>query len=109
MNANLTIVTAEVTNAIEVPTTAIVSAGRGSFVRTLDAKNTEALTPVQTGVSDATYTQIVSGLSVGERIVVPTTSASTTTATSATGARGFGGAGGFGGGGGFGGAVRIGG
>jgi hypothetical protein len=109
MNADLTIVTAEATNAIEVPTTAIVSAGSRSFVRTLDAKNTEALTPVQTGVSDATYTQIVGGLSVGQRIVVPTTSGSATTSASGTGARG----GGFGGGGfpggGLGGGVRIGG
>jgi hypothetical protein len=49
---------------------------------------------VQTGVSDSNYTQIVSGLSVGDRIIVPTVSGTTSTSSSSGGGGGLGGLGG---------------
>jgi hypothetical protein len=101
MTANLTIVTASVQNAIEVPTQAVTTTGAGSFVRTLDSKNQVQLVRVQTGISDTTDTQIISGLAVGDRVLVPRTSGLTNAATNGFGGgRGFGGGGGgFGGGG----------
>jgi len=102
MTANLTIVTASVQNAIEVPTTAVTTTASASFVRALNNTNQVTLVRVQTGISDTSNTQIVSGLAVGDRVLVPTASGLTNAAT--TGGRGFGG-GGFGGGGGGGGAA----
>jgi macrolide-specific efflux system membrane fusion protein len=101
MTASLTIVTGEVQNAVEVPNQAITTTGRGSFVQTLDAHNNVTLAAVQVGASDSTNTQIVSGLNVGDRIVVPTASSTTGATGGGAGRLGGGGfaGGGFGGGG----------
>ncbi|MGH2411032.1 MAG: efflux RND transporter periplasmic adaptor subunit, partial [Chloroflexota bacterium] len=96
MTATLTIVTAEVQNAIRVPNQAVTTTPIGSYVQTLDAHNTLQRVQVQIGLSDTSYTQVVSGLAVGDRIIVPKTSG-----VAAAAGGGFGGGrGGFGGGGG---------
>jgi multidrug efflux pump subunit AcrA (membrane-fusion protein) len=104
MTATLTIVTADVQNAVRVPNQALTTTAVGSFVETLDAHNNLTRVAVQTGISDTSNTQILSGLAVGDRIIVPRTAGAG--AGAATGAGGGGGGrGGFGGGGFGGGAV----
>ncbi len=101
MTANLTIVTARAQGVTVVPATAVQTTARGSYVLALDNHNHLVRMPVQTGISDLNNTQIVSGLSVGQRVIVPRLSVS--------GAGGFGGLGGFGGGFGGGRGGRVGG
>ncbi len=105
MTANLTIVTARKQGVTVVPTQAVQTTTFGSFVTTINAHDQQTRTRVQTGLSDVSNTEIVSGLAPGQRIVVTTPSAA------ATGGAGTGrGLGGFGGGtGGFGGGRSRGG
>ena len=119
--ATATITLATVKNVVTVPNSALTTlvSGRG-FVQTIKSgKVTRVL--VQTGAVGPTSTQITSGLSVGQQVVIADLSQAlpTTTTTSRFGARtGTGGltssltgaGGGFGGGaGGFGGGFRPGG
>jgi multidrug efflux pump subunit AcrA (membrane-fusion protein) len=71
MTANLTIVTAQARNATIVPNTAIMTTAAGQFVDTLDRHNLIAQVRVRTGIGDASYTQILTGLSPGQRILLP--------------------------------------
>jgi multidrug efflux pump subunit AcrA (membrane-fusion protein) len=99
MTANLTIVTARAQNVTVVPTAAVQTTSFGSYVVTLNSHNQSVRTPVQTGLSDLTNTQILSGLTPGQRIILPKVSG-VASAGGATGGRGGfgGGLGGFGGG-----------
>ena len=96
--ATVQIVTSRATNALYVPSAAVQTAGGQSTVTVLRGSS-QVSVPVQLGVQGDQTTQIVRGLSQGERVVIPTT----------TGAGGFPGGsfpriggfgGGFGGGGG---------
>jgi macrolide-specific efflux system membrane fusion protein len=90
--------------ALYVPAAAITTASDGtSTVKVVDSKTgATSAVPVTTGVIGDAGTEIKSGLTAGETIVIGTVSASTSTSTTGTGA---GAGGGFGGaGGGFGGA-----
>jgi multidrug efflux pump subunit AcrA (membrane-fusion protein) len=98
MTANLTVITAQAQNVTVVPSEAVVTTSFGSFVTALDQHNNIVRVPVQVGMSDVTNTQIISGLTPGQRVIVPLTSGT-------AGGGGFGGGrgggrGGFGGGGG---------
>jgi macrolide-specific efflux system membrane fusion protein len=102
MTANVSVTVAEADNAVNVPTSAVSGTGANATVTVLQ-NGKQQVVPVVTGLVGDSSTQIVSGLSAGATIVLPTTVASTTGATGATtgGARvggGLGG-GGFGGGG----------
>ena len=95
------------TDALYVPAAAITTANDGtSTVKVVDSKTGKTtVVDVTTGVIGDGGTEIKTGLTVGETIVLGTVSASTTTGTG-TGTRG--GFGGFGGTGGFGGGNRTG-
>jgi multidrug efflux pump subunit AcrA (membrane-fusion protein) len=98
MTANLTIVTARAQNVTVVPTTAVQTTSFGSYVVALDNHNQIVRMPVQTGISDLNNTEILSGLTTGQRIVVPQVSGVASAGGATGGRRGFGGLGGFGGG-----------
>jgi len=118
---NADIITAIKQNVLMVPNGAIKTQGGASYVQTFaaplatplaGAQGSPSPTPpksqiVVTGISNATSTEIVSGLNVGDIIVTKTiastTAASTTTSTAPSILGGVGGAGRTGG------AVRIGG
>lgn len=105
-SASISIVTGEASNALYVPNSAITSVGGRSIVTVVGSDGKETITPVTTGIVGTTNTQITSGLTEGENVLLTlSTGAGTTTG------RGFGGlGGGFGGGfGGGGGAVVSGG
>ena len=70
MTAQVTIVLDEARDVVVVPSSALVSAPRGSFVRVYDAA-TEAIEmrPVEVGLNNNILAEIVSGLEEGEMIV----------------------------------------
>jgi macrolide-specific efflux system membrane fusion protein len=111
MTASVTVQVASHPNVLEVPTAAIQTQGGASFVN-VDQSGKPVLTPVTTGLQGDSTTEITSGLSAGQQLLVSTGTASTSTAattatrtgTGAAGGGAFpggggGGAGGFGGGG----------
>ena len=103
-SAAITIVTGQASNAIFVPSSAVTTAGGRSFVTVQSADGKQTITPVTTGLVGTTDTQITSGLTVGQRVVI-----TLNTSTTGTTGRGFGGlgGGGLGGGTGLGGAGAV--
>jgi multidrug efflux pump subunit AcrA (membrane-fusion protein) len=117
MSVNATIITQADQNVLVVPSAAVKTQGNISYVQELGqkysaAQETAGVTsatapknvPVVISLSDGSNTEIVSGLSAGDQVIIKTTvttgaSASTKTAATAATTR-TGGGGGFGGGGG---------
>ena len=104
--ANLVIDTGSVSNVVAVPTSAVETAGTRTYVLEFD-KGVLTRKVIKVGMVGDTYTQVVSGLSSGQSVVladyaeaVPSSNTDLTNALGGGG--GFGGAGAFfGGGGGF--------
>jgi multidrug efflux pump subunit AcrA (membrane-fusion protein) len=67
--ANLTVTVLDVKNVLTVPTSAVQTFGRSSFVNVLE-KGKEVKRPVVTGAVGGALTQIKSGLTAGEKVVV---------------------------------------
>lgn len=125
MSVNADIQTAVALNTLSVPSAAVKTSNGASYVQvftpSLSTSTAAGITASQgilaptppknvtvtTGISDTTNTQILSGLTAGEQIVVRTVtgSASTVSAAAAATTRTTGAGGGFGGGGGS--AVRL--
>lgn len=107
MSATAQVVVSQAEGAISVPSTAISRTGGQSTV-TIVKNGKDVVTPVVTGVVGDSSTQILTGVQVGQQLVITTRTnlGSTSTGTAATGlGTGAAGAlGGAGGGGGFGGA-----
>ena len=102
MTANANVVVSQAADVLMVPNSAITRLGGQAYVTVLasDGK-TQTRVPVQTGTVGDSTTEITSGLSEGQRVVLPQLRLSNTSQT--------GGGRGLGGGGGGGGAVRVGG
>ena len=106
MSASVSVTVSQAVGVLTVPTSAVSNTGGSSSVRVMDNGVVETV-PVTVGASDAEVTQILSGLSTGEQVVIAEVSSTipSSTSTGTTGRSGFaglGGAGGFtGGGGGF--------
>ncbi len=103
--ANLVIDTGSVSNVVAVPTSAVETAGTRTYVLEFD-KGVLTRKVIKVGMVGDTYTQVVSGLSSGQSVVladyaeaVPSSNTDLTNALGGGG--GFGGAGSFFGGGGF--------
>jgi macrolide-specific efflux system membrane fusion protein len=106
--ADVTITTASSkADALYVPAAAITTANGTSTVKVIKNGKTTAVT-VKTGIVGDDGTEITSGLTAGETIVIGTVSATQTT-TGTTGTTGTNGRTGFGGGAGFGGGTGTGG
>jgi hypothetical protein len=97
--ANVTIATGQVTNVVAVPTSAVITAGTSSYVLTLSG-GTLGRTVIKVGMVGSTYTQVLSGLKVGDAVVLADLAEAVPSSNTAT-LGGFGGGGGFGGAGGF--------
>ncbi|GAA2896187.1 RND transporter [Actinoplanes cyaneus] len=99
---SVAVVTGSVDNAVKVNSAAVTVSARRSTVTVLTAAGTQEVRQVEIGLQGDDADQITSGLTAGEKVVVPTGS---TTGTTGTGSRtgtggGFGtGGGGFSGGG----------
>ena len=104
-SANVSIIVKELQDVVVVPTGAISYTG-GTTAVTLDNAGKKVTQPVTIGIASGTDTQLVSGVSAGQKIYVTSVSFHGSLGTSRLGAR-TGGFGGFGGGttGGFGGGT----
>ncbi len=102
MSASAQVVTAQVEDAVNVPSSAVSGTGASAAVTVLRSGK-QVRQPVAGGLVGDSTTQIVSGLKAGTQVVLPQIATSLTTATGATGFGGAraGGAGGFRGGGGI--------
>jgi RND family efflux transporter MFP subunit len=76
----VSIVVNESSNVLLVPNGAIISQGGRTYVQVLSSDGTIEERAITTGISDWQYTEVTSGLSEGEQVVVPqgTTTTSTT-------------------------------
>ncbi|GLY06758.1 efflux RND transporter periplasmic adaptor subunit [Actinoplanes sp. NBRC 101535] len=93
---SVAVVTGTVTDAVAVNAAAVTTTGNRHSVTVLDAAGGQQTRAVQVGLQGDDAYQIISGLTAGEKVVIPT---GTTTTTSGGGAGGFGGGGLSGGGG----------
>ena len=111
MTANVTLVIGEADNVLHVPSAAVRGSGTNAVVTVVGASGQQTATPVVVGLKGDNSTQIISGLSEGQNVLIASVSASSGSGTGA--GAGAGRAGGFGGLGGAGltggGAVRVGG
>jgi macrolide-specific efflux system membrane fusion protein len=99
MSASISVIISRVVGVLTVPTSAVHTNGTTSTVQVL--KNGVASSVVvTTGAADSLRTEIQSGLSQGDTVVIATVTSAipTTPATTGGGGRGFGGGGGGGGG-----------
>ena len=102
--ANIVIATGAVTNVVAVPTSAVQTRGSRSFVEVLSG-GTPTAKLIKVGMVGDTYTQVLSGLTPGQSVVLADYSLSVPSSNTST-FSGFGG-GGFGGGGFGGGGFRV--
>ncbi|HBJ73776.1 MAG TPA: hypothetical protein DDY88_08775 [Actinobacteria bacterium] len=77
MTANVSVVTSEASDVLVVPSTAITTLG-GSSTVTVKKGDQESIVQVVTGVKGDSTTEITSGLSAGDVIVLPTATTSST-------------------------------
>jgi macrolide-specific efflux system membrane fusion protein len=107
MAATADIITATATDALYVPSTALITQSGTNYAKTL-VNGSEVDVPVEVGISSDTDTVITSGLTAGETVITGTVTAATS-ATGSTGTSVFSSSlrGGIGGGGGA--AIRTGG
>jgi hypothetical protein len=99
-SVNVSIIYKQLSNVLVVPTLAVTRTNGNAYV-TVDKSGVKSQQPITVGLSSGGSTQVVSGLSAGDTVVVPVP------ATRSGGTGGFGG--GFGGGtGGFGGGTGSG-
>jgi macrolide-specific efflux system membrane fusion protein len=98
MTASVTVQVASHPNVLAVPTAAIQTQAGGSFVN-VDVNGQPVLTAVTTGLQGDSTTEITTGLTEGQQLLVSTGTASTTAATGTRTGAGGGGGGGFTGGG----------
>jgi HlyD family secretion protein len=90
MTANLVIVTAQKDNVLLVPNTALLPQGDGQVVVRIGGAGPaggQVQTPVETGLTDGTYTEIMSGLNEGD-VIQSLATATTTTSSGAPGGPG---------------------
>ena len=98
LTSNATVVTARAANVLVVPNRAITRLGNLTTVTVLEAGK-KVVMAVTLGIAGSSTTEVVSGLTAGMQVVLPTAKTGTTTTGTGTGTgRGFGGGGGGGGG-----------
>ena len=96
-SVSVSVITGEVNNALYVPATAVTTTGSTSTVVVVGADNKRQTVPVTLGVQGSADDQILTGLSLGQKVLTSTAAPS----TGGAGAGPGGGPGGGAGGGGF--------
>lgn len=71
MTSNATVVVSSATNVLTVPNLAITRLGGQAYVN-LYANGQQVQTAIETGVVGDTYTEVTSGLTEGQQVVIPT-------------------------------------
>ncbi len=107
MTANVTVITGKADGVLNVPSAAVRSGGRTSYVLVEQADGSQKQVDVVVGLKGDTSTQIEGAVKAGDKVALPATTRSTSsTTTNPTTARIPGGGVFIGGGGGFGGGGR---
>ncbi len=81
MNANVTIIVQQHSNVLTVPARAIQRQGRDSVVQVQGDNGSTQTGTVTTGLTDGTNTEITSGLSEGQTVILPALTGTTQTGT----------------------------
>ncbi len=86
MTVSVSIITDSAENVLVVPTSAVKSSGRGKYVQVLQ-EGQPTVVSVEVGISSDSYTEIKSGLTEGQEVIVATTTSGkgTTTTTNLRG------------------------
>ncbi len=84
LNITVSIIIDEASNVLLVPNQAITYQGMRAYVQVLAGGVIEER-PIQTGINDWQYTEVISGLSEGEEVVVPEATATEATSEQGTG------------------------
>ncbi len=84
MTVSVSIITATARNVLAVPSAAVKSAGPGKYVQILQDGQPVNVT-VEVGMSSDVYTEITSGLTEGQEIIVATTTSGSTATTQSQG------------------------
>ena len=79
LTVTVSIITQQKSNALLVPNTAITTTGGRAYVQVLTTDGTAEPRPIQPGISNWQYTEVFSGLSEGELVIVPTATTATRT------------------------------
>ena len=77
LTVTVTILVDARTDVLLVPSNAIIRRGTEVYIQVVKGDATEERA-VETGISDWQYTEVISGLSEGERVVVPKNTSATT-------------------------------
>jgi HlyD family secretion protein len=88
MTASAAIVSDSRQDVVMAPNRAIRTQGQARTVQVLDANGRMETRQVQVGLSNDQFTEIISGLQPGDKVVIPTTGTSTTAARTAPGGAG---------------------
>lgn len=99
MSADITVVTAEATGVLAIPSVALSGSLGAYTVTVMGSDGSTAVRTVSVGLVTNNLAEITNGLSAGERVVTGTASTQLTTTNTGGGFRGGLGGGGFGGGG----------
>lgn len=94
MSVSASIITDVKQNVLIVPSSAVKNDGSDDYVEVLSG-NTPERKSVQTGVSNSTDTEIISGVNAGDKVVTQTINSSATTSTSTSSTNRTGGGGGL--------------
>lgn len=82
LTITVSLITAQRSNVLLVPNTAIKTQGGQAYVQVITSSGTPENRNIQTGISNYQYTEVTDGLSEGEKVVITkTTSTTTTTST----------------------------
>ena len=68
MTLNVDVITTQRDNVVLVPTSAILTEGNQSVVQVVGADGKAQTVKVKTGISDGTHTEIIGGLTEGQKI-----------------------------------------
>jgi multidrug efflux pump subunit AcrA (membrane-fusion protein) len=85
LTVTVSIIVEQRTGVLLVPNGAITYQGREAYVQVVSPDGTIETRAIQTGLSDSQNTEVTSGLSEGEQVVIPQTTTSTTSTTSQRG------------------------
>ncbi len=81
LTVTVSIIVDEANDVLLVPNGAITTRGMQSYVRVMSADGTTEERAIQTGITDYQYTAVTGGVSDGEQVTVPQSTATTTTTT----------------------------
>ncbi len=77
MTANLRVIVGRREGVLLVPTMALEQGDEGYVVRVVELDGGEVLVPVEVGLSDGTYTEVLRGLNEGDQVVIQAQAAQT--------------------------------